>query len=676
MIKKLVLLFLILFASVGCAQAGVTYGGVDDRSIYITQPTAVNNLPSLYADLVGTYGESETQNNILNEVSPGVWRCSKLTIPENVPFYINSSTATEVRLMSNYRDWAIEGYPILDNTKIVGWDRTNDTQKGFLNTAQLVIYTPIHDVEMESFREIYCGYSVEHGVSHQDYYNITVRKCRVGLSFYGDNLTVNNITIRDNSPQNGNGIYSTLVDDSIFSNISCINVSDPANGPLGYDNAYAIYFVGSNNILRDVYVLNASWSAVNIGGYDNGCENITCENMTVIGSGHNVFEVELNNSTFRNITLSNGYNHGFFEVGRYETGKIIGGNVYENVHVSNVGSYGMYFDEGSHNSIVRNSTFSGNGIYCLNSRNETIINCTQSGAPQLGAVFSKISEYGDGYFYCDNHTLIDSSFSNNFQYDIWSELGTNISVINNEYTSIAAASGQDITVYYYPNIIVENLTGIPVSNAVITINTTAKNGNGAIQSEFITDESGKLYNAGNRSNWLSVPDFKLIGSTSTSYITTVTATKSGQTDSEIINPDNTWYSENIQSLSSPETVLVLDVAGEEEYFPIANFSASVTSGTYPLSVSFTDTSAGNPTSWAWDLDGNGVVDKTTQNVIKYNYKTAGNYTVNLTVSNEDGTDSEVKTAYIHVTKPTGLTVKIYNMFSWLFQYFAGVRLLD
>jgi len=84
--------------------------------------------------------------------------------------------------------------------------------------------------------------------------------------------------------------------------------------------------------------------------------------------------------------------------------------------------------------------------------------------------------------------------------------------------------------------------------------------------------------------------------------------------------------------------------------PVANFTANVTSGDFPLTVQFTDESTNTPTSWSWDFDNDGTVDSTEQNPI-YTYTAAGNYTVNLTVANADESDSEVKTEYIVVSEP-------------------------
>ncbi|WP_281085414.1 PKD domain-containing protein, partial [Methanosarcina acetivorans] len=84
--------------------------------------------------------------------------------------------------------------------------------------------------------------------------------------------------------------------------------------------------------------------------------------------------------------------------------------------------------------------------------------------------------------------------------------------------------------------------------------------------------------------------------------------------------------------------------------PVAAFSATPTSGHTPLTVQFTDESSNSPTSWSWDFNGNGTVDSTEQSP-SYLYTVAGTYTVNLTVTNGDGSDSEVKSDYITVTAP-------------------------
>jgi len=82
--------------------------------------------------------------------------------------------------------------------------------------------------------------------------------------------------------------------------------------------------------------------------------------------------------------------------------------------------------------------------------------------------------------------------------------------------------------------------------------------------------------------------------------------------------------------------------------PNANFTGSPASGTAPLNVNFTDTSTGSPTVWLWDFGDGGASNL--QNP-SHEYNAAGTYTVSLTVSNDNGSDTETKTGYITVSDP-------------------------
>jgi PKD repeat protein len=79
--------------------------------------------------------------------------------------------------------------------------------------------------------------------------------------------------------------------------------------------------------------------------------------------------------------------------------------------------------------------------------------------------------------------------------------------------------------------------------------------------------------------------------------------------------------------------------------PTAAFSASVTSGIAPLTVSFTDQSTGGPTSWSWSFGDGGTTSQ--QNPI-YQYQNPGTYTVSLTVSNAVGSNTKTESALITV----------------------------
>jgi gingipain R len=82
--------------------------------------------------------------------------------------------------------------------------------------------------------------------------------------------------------------------------------------------------------------------------------------------------------------------------------------------------------------------------------------------------------------------------------------------------------------------------------------------------------------------------------------------------------------------------------------PVADFSGTPTSITEGSSVSFTDLST-DANSWSWTFGDGGT--STDQNPV-YTYTTAGTYTVELTVTNSAGSDTETKVDYITVNPPT------------------------
>jgi uncharacterized repeat protein (TIGR01451 family) len=79
--------------------------------------------------------------------------------------------------------------------------------------------------------------------------------------------------------------------------------------------------------------------------------------------------------------------------------------------------------------------------------------------------------------------------------------------------------------------------------------------------------------------------------------------------------------------------------------PVANFTANDTSDISPLSVQFTDTSTGNPTSWSWDF---GDGSNSNEQNPSHTYYDLGNYTVTHTVSNADGSDTKSVNDFITV----------------------------
>lgn len=105
--------------------------------------------------------------------------------------------------------------------------------------------------------------------------------------------------------------------------------------------------------------------------------------------------------------------------------------------------------------------------------------------------------------------------------------------------------------------------------------------------------------------------------------------------------NSTWINATVTTLSNPVP----------QPPPVAAFSGTPVSGTSPLTVTFTDSSTGNPTSWSWTFGDNSTVNATQKNPV-HRYNSSGVYTVKLTVTNTTtGSNTTMKSNYITVTTP-------------------------
>lgn len=103
--------------------------------------------------------------------------------------------------------------------------------------------------------------------------------------------------------------------------------------------------------------------------------------------------------------------------------------------------------------------------------------------------------------------------------------------------------------------------------------------------------------------------------------------------------------------------ILLSVFFASAQTPVANFSGSPLSGCSPLIVNFQDLSTGNPTSWSWDF-GNGntsVLQNPTAS-----YITPGTYTIRLTATNANGSNTMTRTQYITVYEPPTVDFSVNN----------------
>lgn len=88
---------------------------------------------------------------------------------------------------------------------------------------------------------------------------------------------------------------------------------------------------------------------------------------------------------------------------------------------------------------------------------------------------------------------------------------------------------------------------------------------------------------------------------------------------------------------------------KDEVIPVdANFSADKTSISPGESITFSDVSTGNPTTWQWTFEG-GMPETSSEQNPEVSYALPGQYTVTLNAAKEGVTDTETKAKYVSVT---------------------------
>jgi PKD repeat protein len=99
--------------------------------------------------------------------------------------------------------------------------------------------------------------------------------------------------------------------------------------------------------------------------------------------------------------------------------------------------------------------------------------------------------------------------------------------------------------------------------------------------------------------------------------------------------------------------------GSSTTAPVAGFTATPTSGTSPLTVQFSDTSTGAPTSWAWDFgDGTTAATQNPSHTYTITDGQPHTYNVSLTVTNTGGGNTITRAGLITVSPastPTGIS---------------------
>lgn len=296
----------------------------------------------------------------------------------------------------------------------------------------------------------------------------------------------------------------------------------------------------------------------------------------------------------------------------------------DNVKISGLGitgtknSYaGIYLSE-CNNCIIENNKIlnNGYGIYLLNSKGNKFSN----------NVIANNEEYGILLSTSTNNTIFGNTASDNKDTGIHISTsdgntltGNNISS-NDVYGLFVCPESDDNLIYnnyFNNNVNAEIQNG--VGNAYNTAKTEGKNivGGSYLGGNFWAEPEGTGFSD-----------------------TAVDADGDGIADSEY---------RISQSIYSDQLPLISSSKPQQPGPPIANFKMDNSDGSAPLSVQFTDLSE-NTDSWGWDFESDGKIDSTEENPVHV-FTTIGTYTVTLSATNKNGTDS--KTAAVIVTHPVG-----------------------
>ncbi len=651
-----IVLMLMLF-SAGIASATVSYDAFNrivtvtsETDITLTEiDTALGNTDALWKD-----GE--------------IWYCNGTIRAISSSIIIDDTDGDELRLMGN-RLSAVQLYSddnngnfSIANFTIASWDNSSMEYSGGLGdnrlydanlnnvtfrNATVVIYS-ISAAGVKDIHGIGTRYISISGASGGNVQNIDIEQATTSTSeyaFYAEDsqdLIVDNIYV--------NGTYSVS---SCIGFLNCTNVTGrnftaynagdyltnlyPQTGSYGF-----VASAGSNNDFRNIDINGSKWS----GFAPTGSEQYSYfENVTIRNAGHNGLDAHpCQHNRFVDIDVNGSVAIDILFTSGYATSAAI-----ENNTVDGFTCGGIVVDQNNTDTTFLNGTLTGTfatwaQVPVNDSQIVTVHNVSGSGEINAWLVSTTDPDYA-----CQRMIVTDSELSSVGKFLTDDTFFPGIAIFGNVLASTSATYNYNLIRGGYANLTVVDGDGNPVEGAKITFDRTVYNADGYEQSNFTTDENGKLFDNWNYTNWAIIPTIsfdELRVETEYNSIN-ITATKSEVSNSTELLSTGIEYSSDPSSIEGTSVMLVL-----ENQVPIAVFSANVTSGAAPLSVAFTDTSTGtNITDWYWNFDNDGEIDSTEQNPI-YNYTETGIYTVNLTVGNDVGNDSEVKENYITVTDGT------------------------
>ena len=469
------------------------------------------------------------------------------------------------------------------------------------------------------------------------------------INFNGKNITVASLYLTN---QDSSYISQTVIDGSSsghvveFSNgedtTAILSGFTIQNGNADWGGGICCYN-SSSPTLENVTITNNS--ATGYGDYGGGgiccssssptLENVTITNNTANDYGGGIYCRENSSPSLTNVTITN------------NTAGDGGGGIYcwdnsspslENVTITN-----------------NTANSSGGGIYCWDNSSPTLMNVT----------ISNNSTSRGGGIYCSSSSpsLADVTLSNNsassdgggIYCDESSPTLMNVTITNN-----SADDGGGIYCEWYSS---PNLLNTIVSGNEGNYGIYVDSGDPSIAySNFYNNENGNFYgcnqyigmivttnaNGDSCDAYMNIQmDPLFVDATNGDYHLTANSPCIDAGDPDL-DADGEDYTTDTDDQDPDGTRMDMGAYYLHQYTsPLADFSATPTSGQVPLEVQFTDQSVpieGTITNWSWDF---GDDSTSTEEDPTHTYDTYGVYTVSLTVVDDSGMgNTETKTDYI------------------------------
>lgn len=561
------------------------------------------------------------------------------------------------------------------------------------NSLNITVYNiSVNDVSLEGIRVVDSTNGTFNNLSVIDAGDFPVYTTgSEGIVFNsGQNNTVSDIYINGTG---GSALCPTAQENgTTFRNITVINA-----GHNGLDIHPAFNITVKNATFRDANAYNIMVTygdgrsgypsdilLKNVACYDSGsfmnvrCKNVTFDNVTYNGEGfsskgNNNISI-INSTTNTPVGYSTSNNYIDFE--RYTSTEGYVNESYDS-YIIDCDTYGLYSFL-SYNTRAINTKYSrffacsDIGIY----QYLDLVTVNSSGNRIPGTTLDLINEQNPNKTSCDRFGRNVTHFStNNGRTYLPLENSTNSPAILESWYNGSLASKLDYThtadiVTPQGNVTLTNITPASTwrrsaqNTPHYTITAIVNDSSATHLTGYTPSNDYNTYTEGDLIKfqvWTSEPvDFIqweeggiTVASDTLTYETTV------KDDPIVVN----LFAEDANGSFSKEWIVESTVD-----LPNSNFTASVTNGTYPLIVAFTDLTTENATYWEWDFDNDGVVDSTTQNST-CKYKKPGNYTVKLTAGNALGEISDTKIKYITVTGTAPNKIPTHSMFGYIYNIF-------